>query len=129
MKWSSRYQPIDDERTVQTDRSPADCRALLELWCERTKARGTHTQTGLAVKRGRGDLYRVYFQYDSPEETRYYYYKKRFLFVWLVARVDGGCEIHYRRVVDRWSTQMARPAGALLIVAALIWLFIMRATT
>ena len=70
----------------------------------------------------------MHFPYETPAE-RNYYYKHYFLRVWLTARPDGGCDIHFQRVFDRFTGRMCRPLGAILTVTAVLWLIIMRNTT
>ena len=128
MIWKKRYEPVDEERVISCEHSQEECRTLLEQWCVQTRERISLEQCGLVVKPfGRGE-FRVYFPFDSPE-ARSYYYKHYFLRVWLTGRTDGGCDIHYQRVLDVFTGRLCRPLGAVLIVTAIIWLIIMRNTT
>ena len=128
MLWKTRYAPVEEERVVPCDQSEAVCRALLQRWCVQTRERVPEPDSGLVVKPFGKEEFRVHFPYEPPAE-RNYYYKHYFLRVWLTARPDGGCDIHFQRVFDRFTGRMCRPLGAILTVTAVLWLIIMRNTT
>lgn len=128
MIWKKRYAPVEAEQVVVCDHTVAECRALLQHWCVQTRERVPEPDCGLVVKSFGRDEFRVYFPYETPEE-RQYYYKHYFLRVWLTERPDGGCDLHYQRVFDRFTGRMCKPLGAILTVTAFIWLIIMRNTT
>lgn len=124
-----RYTPVSDERVIACEHTVEECWALLARWCDETKNGEAHAHDGMVVKPF-GDLgFRAHFQYDSSASTSHYYYKNYFLRIWFTRREDGGCDIHYQRVLDTLTGTMMRPFGILLIVAAIFWLIMMRNTT
>lgn len=129
MFWKGRYNPVSDEQVIASEHSMEECWDLLAGWCDETQNGAAHAHDGLVVKPF-GDLeFRAHFQFDSRENTGYYYYKNYFLRIWLTKREDGGCDIHYQRVLDTLTGVMMRPFGILLIAAAIFWLIMMWNTT